>query len=112
MDLQRPEEEPLPGRKALSEAIAGATEGVRCPSRAVRAAGNWKRMPEVERVIVVRTLRPDRLTAALARFVAGTIGQQFVTSQPFSLDRSFQVILPHSPRTPEQPGSRCTGGRH
>ena len=54
-------------------------------------AGNWKRMPELDRIIFVRTLRPDRLTAALSRFVAGNIGQQYVTSQPFSLERSFQV---------------------
>ncbi len=33
-------------------------------------------MPELDRLVIVRTLRPDRLTAALSKFVAGSIGQQ------------------------------------
>lgn len=55
------------------------------------ASGEWKRMPEMDRLVIVRTLRPERLTAALSRFVAAAIGQQYITSQPFSLERSFQV---------------------
>jgi len=57
------------------------------------AAGDWKRMPELDRLVIVRALRPDRLTAALSKFVAGSIGPQFIASQPFSLERSFQVGL-------------------
>ena len=48
-------------------------------------------MPELDRLVIVRTLRPDRLTAALAKFVANVMGPQYIASQPFSLDRSFQV---------------------
>ena len=50
MELERPEDEPLPG--------------------------DWKRMPEFERLLIFRTLRPDRLTAAMQRFVANTIGKE------------------------------------
>ena len=57
-------------------------------------------MPELDRLVIVRTLRPDRLTAALARFVAGTIGQQYITYQAFSLERSFQVASPVLPGYP------------
>ena len=56
--------------------------------------GEWKRMPELDRLVILRTLRPERLTAALGRFVAAAIGQQYITSQPFSLERSFQVRPP------------------
>lgn len=65
MELERPEDEPLPG--------------------------DWKRMPEFERLLIFRTLRPDRLTAAMQRFVANTIGKEFTSSQQFDLERSFQV---------------------
>lgn len=50
-------------------------------------------MPELDRLVLMRTLRPERLTAALSRFVAAAIGPQYITSQPFSLDRSFQARL-------------------
>ena len=65
MELERPEDEPLPG--------------------------DWKRMPEFERLLIFRTLRPDRLTAAMQRFVANTIGKEFTPSQQYDLERSFQV---------------------
>lgn len=67
MELERPEDEPLPG--------------------------DWKRMPEFERLLIFRTLRPDRLTAAMQRFVANTIGKEFTSSQQFDLERSFQVTI-------------------
>lgn len=67
MELERPEDEPLPG--------------------------DWKRMPEFERLLIFRTLRPDRLTAAMQRFVANTIGKEYTASQPYDLERSFQVSL-------------------
>lgn len=65
MELERPEDEPLPG--------------------------DWKRMPEFERLLIFRTLRPDRLTAAMQRFVSNTIGKEYTASQPYDLERSFQV---------------------
>lgn len=67
MELERPEDEPLPG--------------------------DWKRMPEFERLLIFRTLRPDRLTAAMQRFVANTIGKEYTASQPYDLERSFQVSI-------------------
>ena len=40
-----------------------------------------------------RTLRPDRLTAAMQRFVANTIGKEYTASQPFDLERSYAVSI-------------------
>lgn len=57
-------------------------------------AGDWKRMPAFEKLLIIRTLRPDRLTAAMSRFVANTLGKHYVTAKPFDLERSFQVPLP------------------
>ena len=54
-------------------------------------AGDWKRMPDFDKLLIMRVLRPDRLTAAVSRFVGGVLGPDFITSQPFDLERSFQV---------------------
>ena len=48
-------------------------------------------MPEFDRLLLFRALRPDRLTAAMARHVASVLGGQYTTSQPFELERSFQA---------------------
>ena len=54
-------------------------------------AGDWKRMPEFDRLLLFRVLRPDRLTSALQRFVASFMGTEYTVSQPFDLERSFEV---------------------
>ena len=73
------------------------------PAEESASAGEWKRMPELDRLVIVKTLRPERLTEALSKFVAAAIGQGYITSQPFSLERSFQVssilCLPTNLRT-------------
>ena len=65
MELERPEDEPLPG--------------------------DWKRMPEFDRLLIFRALRPDRVTAALTKFVTATLGKEYTTSQPYNLELSFQA---------------------
>lgn len=59
--------------------------------------GDWRRMPEFDRLLVFRALRPDRLTAAMTKFVTNMIGKQYVTSQPYDLERSFQDTSPAVP---------------
>ncbi|KAI8473051.1 MAG: flagellar outer dynein arm heavy chain beta [Monoraphidium minutum] len=71
MELERPEDEPLPG--------------------------DWKRMPEFERLLLFRALRPDRLTAAMKKFVTSVIGAKYVVSQPYDLARSYQDSAPGTP---------------
>lgn len=48
-------------------------------------------MPEFDRLLLFHALRPDRLTAAMSKFVAATLGKEYVTSQSYNLERSFQV---------------------
>jgi dynein heavy chain len=59
--------------------------------------GDWKRMPEFERLLLFRALRPDRLTAAMRKFVTNIIGAQYVTSQAYDLERSFADTSPGVP---------------
>jgi dynein heavy chain len=54
-------------------------------------------MPEFDRLLLFRALRPDRLTAAMRKFVAGMIGPHYVASQPYDLERSFADASPGTP---------------
>ncbi|KAL6747291.1 flagellar outer dynein arm heavy chain beta [Haematococcus lacustris] len=71
LELERPEDEPLPG--------------------------DWKRMPEFDRLLLFRALRPDRLTSAMTRFVQSMLGAKYVQSQPYDLERSYQDSSPAVP---------------
>lgn len=55
--------------------------------------GDWKRAGSLERLLVLRALRPDRLTQATELFVASTLGPKFAASQPWSLDDAYKVSL-------------------
>lgn len=80
MELERPEDEPLPG--------------------------DWKRMSDFDQLLLFRALRPDRLTSAMARFVCTVIDPKFTQSVPFNLDRSFADARSHV-RFPKSPCFRC-----
>jgi hypothetical protein len=54
-------------------------------------AGDWKRVPELDRLLLFRSLRLDRLTAAMRSFVISTLGKEYAISQPFNLEASFQA---------------------
>ena len=70
MELERPEEEPMPG--------------------------DWKKMEQFEQLLLFRALRPDRMSNALGTFVKNTLGERYVTSDPFDL-ASFEDSAPGTP---------------
>ena len=55
--------------------------------------GDWKRMTEFDRLLLFRALRPDRLTVAMRRFVAGVLGTQYTPSTRFDLEIACQVKI-------------------
>eukprot|EP00227_Mantoniella_beaufortii_P011774 CAMPEP_0197579874 /NCGR_PEP_ID=MMETSP1326-20131121/3768_1 /TAXON_ID=1155430 /ORGANISM="Genus nov. species nov., Strain RCC2288" /LENGTH=4505 /DNA_ID=CAMNT_0043143449 /DNA_START=243 /DNA_END=13760 /DNA_ORIENTATION=+ len=71
MELERPEEEPMPG--------------------------DWKKMEDFEKLLLFRALRPDRMSNALGTFVKSVIGAKYVTSKPFNLEESFKDSSPGTP---------------
>ena len=71
MELERPEEEPMPG--------------------------DWKKYPDFEKLLLFRALRPDRMSNALATFVKSVLGSYYVTSAPFDLAESFKDSAPGTP---------------
>jgi dynein heavy chain len=64
MELERPEEEPMPG--------------------------DWKKYPDFEKLLLFRALRPDRMSNALSTFVKSVLGPFYVTSAAFDLEKSFE----------------------
>lgn len=70
-ELERPEAEPLPG--------------------------DWKKLPDFQRLQVIRAIRPDRMTAAVRAYVSDAIGPQYVQSYPFNLEASFADARPGTP---------------
>ncbi len=44
-----------------------------------------------------RVLRPDRLSAAMKKYVGNILGYEFITTQPFDLARSCMDATPATP---------------
>ena len=47
-------------------------------------------MTDFDRLLIYHSLRPDRLTMAMSKFVSATLGKEYIVSKPFDLERSFQ----------------------
>lgn len=60
-------------------------------------AGDWKRLPALDRLLILRALRPDRLAPALSAFVAASLGPAYVASAPLDLDRALRDAGPATP---------------
>lgn len=58
---------------------------------------DWKNKPHLQRLCVIRAIRPDRLTYAMKEFVGATMGKRFVDSIPFQLDQIYAESNPSTP---------------
>ena len=59
--------------------------------------GDWKKLPEFEKLLLIRALRTDRMSEALSGFVKQIMGAKYVTSQPFNLEKSYKDVSPQTP---------------
>ena len=59
--------------------------------------GEWKKMAEFPKLLIIRCLRTDRMGEALATFVRKELGPQYVTSVPFNLKAAFPDAGPQTP---------------
>lgn len=71
MELERPEDEPMPG--------------------------DWKKMTQFQQLLLFRAIRPDRMSNALSSFVKEELGGEYITSLPFNLERSYEDAAPAVP---------------
>ncbi|KAL0220777.1 hypothetical protein RCL1_000631 [Eukaryota sp. TZLM3-RCL] len=60
--------------------------------------GEWEtKLNPAQKLVVIRSLRPDRLLIAIRDFVAGSIGDAFVEPPPFNLVEAFNDSTPLIP---------------
>lgn len=71
MELERPEEEPMPG--------------------------DWKKLPSFAQLLLFRALRPDRMSNVLGSFVAAELGREYVNSAQFDLGKAFEDASANTP---------------
>ncbi|GFR45764.1 hypothetical protein Agub_g7181 [Astrephomene gubernaculifera] len=58
----------------------------------------WQsRLDPFQRIIVLRTIRPDKLIPAITLFVADTMGKRFVEPMPFAIEPSYNDSTATSP---------------
>lgn len=48
-----------------------------------------KQLNELQKMIIVRCLRPDKIEAAVTKFVTSKLGKKFVQPPPFDLSKSY-----------------------
>lgn len=70
-EFEKPEEKPLPSE--------------------------WRTLDSFQRLLIIRALRPDRLTMALSKFVEEKIGKKYVDDAPIDLSVSYQDAGPITP---------------
>ena len=56
-----------------------------------------KALPPLPRLILLRALRPDRLTTALKGWIASTLGPDYISQPPFDMVQTFQETSPATP---------------
>lgn len=53
----------------------------------------YKDIDKFHRLLLLRALRPDRLTSALAQFVTEKMGEEFVEQPAFHMDQLFEEAM-------------------
>ncbi|CAM9207540.1 unnamed protein product [Chrysoparadoxa australica] len=52
--------------------------------------GEFSHLAELQRLIILRVLRPDRFTAAMRQFVSSQLGTSFVSQPPFNMGEIYE----------------------
>eukprot|EP01135_Chromosphaera_perkinsii_P002940 Nk52_evm51s230 gene=Nk52_evmTU51s230 len=67
-----------------------------CPERE-KFPQEWKNKTTLEKLCVLRAIRPDRMTYAVTDFVAEKLGTKYVESADVELSKSFEEASPSTP---------------
>uniref|UniRef100_G3NDR4 Dynein axonemal heavy chain 12 n=1 Tax=Gasterosteus aculeatus aculeatus TaxID=481459 RepID=G3NDR4_GASAC len=85
----------LSGLKGLKEAFIKSPEGFKSiydskePCN-TRLPAPWReQLNDLQKMIIVRCLRPDKIVPAVTKFVTGKLGKKFVQPPPFDLSKSY-----------------------
>ena len=92
----------VPSMSSLARDMEKQSEAWRkwCDQEACEKApmpGEWAKATEFRRLLILRVLRPDRVTNAMQRFVEGTLGNDYTNQPAF---RAATVVEESAPSTP------------
>ena len=59
--------------------------------------GKFSECKDFTRILILRALRTDRLTYAVKRYVAKSLGETFVNQKPFNMEAAYQESSPATP---------------
>ena len=59
-----------------------------------RLPGEWRSLGEFDRLLVIRALRPGRITSAIMGFVKGRLGPEYIEQKPFHMAEVFKESAP------------------
>ncbi|KAI5636077.1 dynein heavy chain and region d6 of dynein motor domain-containing protein [Phthorimaea operculella] len=51
--------------------------------------GRWNNLAQFQRLLIIRCVRPDKLTIAITEFLEKQMGRKFITPPPFDIGKSF-----------------------
>ena len=63
----------------------------------VAPPGAYKQLSTFHLLLLLRALRPDRLTAALSRFIEENLGSEYIHPPPFSMEATYNESSPGTP---------------
>ncbi|XP_076826869.1 dynein axonemal heavy chain 11 [Brachyhypopomus gauderio] len=67
-----------------------------CPERE-RLPLDWKKKSALQKLIILRAMRPDRMSYALRNFVEESLGSRYVDTDGAELERSYEETGPSTP---------------
>lgn len=63
----------------------------------LKLPGDMSKLTDFQKIILLRAIRPDRVTTALRAFVAKHLGEMYVTQQPFDMAATYEETNPAIP---------------
>ncbi|XP_029291775.1 dynein heavy chain 12, axonemal [Cottoperca gobio] len=85
----------LSGLQGIKEAFIESPEDFKSiydseePSNTPLPAPWCEKLNDLQKMIIVRCLRPDKIVPAVTKYVTGTLGKRFVQPTPFDLSKSY-----------------------
>jgi len=63
----------------------------------VKMPGDYKNLSDFHKLLVLRAIRPDRMTGQLSAFVRKNLGNEYVVEPPFNMETTYQETSPATP---------------
>lgn len=57
----------------------------------------YDKLSDFQRILVVRTVRPDKVTPVIAKFIEAELGEQFIYHPPFEIHKYYGDSISLSP---------------